>query len=415
MTRNTIRNQFNKKGSSTIFLVTVLSSMILLTIAFVQVTIRVSGESTGQSVALLSGRSLLSEYDINLKNDYGLFAFRGDSGVLAAKMDYYMSPFYNKNPYYHMGETEIDTTRYRLSNPQVLQDSVTEYMIYASAKDLVEIVIDQDENTVDKVTDIPIYPIGRVLRNRQIIESLPSYSLGEEPSILDTVKTGLADWKYVFQNTSKNFLVNQYILLNFKNAQADLPDHSTFFNYEAEYILKGNYDDQKNKTLFRGDLLLLRNGINLATIYTNPQISEQVLAAANIISPGPASLLTQILIAEAWALAEAENDVRLLEHGRKVPIQKTQATWAIDLQGIIDGIDSGYIDTNATYGLDYQGYLQVFLFFENKNIKLTRMMDLIQINIQGNYDRTFLISEHQVGLAYENSINYFKIHGETEY
>jgi hypothetical protein len=71
----------------------VLSSMILITIAFVQVTVRVCGESTGQSVALLSGRSLLTEFDQNLKNDYGLFAFRGESGRLASQMDYYMTPF----------------------------------------------------------------------------------------------------------------------------------------------------------------------------------------------------------------------------------------------------------------------------------------------------------------------------------
>jgi len=260
-----------------------------------------------------------------------------------------------------------------------------------------------------------MYPTGRVLRNRTIIESLPSYAMGEKDGLLDSVRAGLSDWKNVFRNTSKNFLVNQYIMTYFKNAQSNIPNMDTFFNFEAEYILKGNYDDQKNKIYFRNDLLLLRNAINLATIYTNPQMREQVIAAATIISPGPVSLVTQILIAETWALAEAENDVRLLEHGKKVPIQKTMDTWAIDIQSIIDGTESGYIDTKTSNGIDYQGYLQIFLFFENKNLKLTRMMDLIQINIQGNYDRTFLINDHQVGLAYETDINYFTIRGETEY
>lgn len=407
--------QFNKKGSSTIFLVMVLSSMILLTIAFIQVTIRVSGESACQSEALYSGRSLLTEFDRNLKKEYGIFAFRGEPGPLAANMNYYLAPFFDNNPYYRLGETKVDLTKYRISNPLVFQDAVTEYMIYAASKDFVNLVINQDETISGKEPEIPIYQGGRVLRNRQIIESLPSYMLGEAPSLLETVKAGLSDWENVFRNTSKNFLANQYVMMNFKNAQSDIPERETFFNYEAEYILKGNYDDQKNKTLFRRDLLLLRNAINIATIYTNPQMWEQVLAAANIVSPGPASLVTQIIIAEAWALAEAENDVRLLEHGKKVPIQKTSDTWAIDLQGVLAGVDSGYIDTKSLTGLDYQGYLQVFLFFENKNIKLTRMMDLIQINIQGNYDRTFLINEHQVGLAYEIEINFFKIRGETEY
>lgn len=389
--------------------------MILITIAFVQVTVRVCGESTGQSVALLSGRSLLTEFDQNLKNDYGLFAFRGESGRLASQMDYYMTPFYQENPYYTLGETDVDTTLYRLSNPQVLQEAVAEYMLYASAKDIVEFLVYQDEEENNGEPEMPIYPSGRVLRNRKIIESLPSYALGDSYGLLDSVKAGFSDWKNVFRNTSKNFLVNQYIMTHFKNAQSDIPDYDTFFNFEAEYILKGSYDDQKNKTYFRGDLLLLRNALNLATIYTTPQMREQVIAAATIISPGPVSLVTQILIAETWALAEAENDVRLLENGKKVPIQKAMDTWAIDIQSILDGTESGYIDTKASNGIDYQGYLQIFLFFENKNVKLTRIMDLIQINIQGNYDRTFLINDHQVGLAYETELNFFTIRGETEY
>lgn len=406
---------FNTKGSSTIFLVMVLSSMILLTMAYIQVTLRVSGESTGQSVALLSGRSVLTEFDKHLKEEYGLFAFRGESTMLATKMDYYLNPFFRNNPFYRLGETTVDTTHYRLSNPLVFEDSLVEYMLYASSKDLVDLVLDPETETTEMTPQIPMYQTSRVLRNRQVIECLPSYLLGEEPNLLDTIKEGLSDWKNAFRNTSKNFLVNRYIMTNFKNAQADQKGRETFFNYEAEYILKGNYDDKKNKTLFRSDLLLLRNAINIGTIYATPQMWEQVLTVANIISPGPASLATQILIAEAWALAEAENDVRILEHGKKVPIQKTMATWAIDLQSILDGTNSGYIDTNAKNGLDYQGYLQIFLFFENKSVKLTRTMDLMQINIQGNYDRTFLINEHQVGLTYETEINYFKIHGETQY
>jgi hypothetical protein len=407
--------QLNKKGSSTIFLVMVLSSMILITIAFVQVTVRVCGESTGQSIALLSGRSLLTEFDLNLKNDYGLFAFRGETGFLASEMDYYMTTFYQDNPYYNLGEIDVDSTSYRLSNPQVLQEAVAEYMLYAASKDILEFIVNQDEDEKNEESEIPMYPSGRVLRNRQIIESLPSYALGEKDGLLNSVKAGLSDWKNVFRNTSKNFLVNQYIMTHFKNAHKDIPELDTFFNFEAEYILNGSYDDQKNKTYFRGELLLLRNALNLATIYTNPKMREQVIAAASIISPGPASFVTQILIAETWALVEAENDVRLLENGKKVPIQKTNDTWAVDIQSIIDGTESGYIDTKTCNGLDYQGYLQIFLFFENKNVKLTRIMDLIQINIQGNYDRTFLINDHQVGLAYETDINYFTIRGETEY
>jgi hypothetical protein len=39
----------------------------------------------------------------------------------------------------------------------------------------------------------------------------------------------------------------------------------------------------------------------------------------------------------------------------------------------------------------------MFLFVEKRALKLGRMMDLMQINIQGRYDRTFLIREHNMG------------------
>jgi hypothetical protein len=410
-----VAGKSGKKGSSTIFLVMILSSMVLLATAYVQATIRVSGESVGQSVALSAARSLMSEFDKNLKNEYGIFAFRGERSSLEKKMDEYQEPFYSDNPYYSLGATWVEVDDYRLSNPEVLQDAIVEYMLYAAAQDLVDILLDEEGSAGDDNISLPQYPEGRVLRNRQVIESLPSHVYGEGPNLLDSVKAGLSDWTNVFKNSSKNFMVNQYIMHNFKNAQQDLPGKDTFFNYEAEYILKGEYEDERNKNLYRRDLLLVRNIANIATIYETPQLLQQVLTAASVITPGPVSFGTVLLIAEAWSLAEAENDVRLLEHGKKVPFQKKLLTWALDLQSAAGGVRDGYIDTKSKSGLNYEGYLQIFLFFENKNIKLSRVMDLMQINIQGNYDRTFLIKEHQVGLIYETNINYFKIHGESEY
>jgi hypothetical protein len=369
----------------------------------------------GQSIALLAGRSLLTEYDKNLKQEYGLFGFRGEPGQLCGSMVFYMEPFYRDNPYYRMGEIDVNVTEHRLTNPTVLQDAIVEYMMYASSKGLVEKIVEADTKSTGTQADPPVYPAGRILRNRKVIECLPSSALAENQGIFNSVKAGLSDWRSAFQDNCKGFFVNQYIMTTFKNAQNDIPERNTFFNYEAEYILKGEFEDHKNKTLFRRDLLLLRNVINIGTIYATPEMRRQVVTAAEILTPGPAALVTQIILAEAWALAEAENDVRLLEHGKLVSFQKSTNTWAIDIQSILEDKEVGYIDTKAKSGLDYQGYLQVFLFFQNKSVKMTRIMDLIQINIQGNFDQSFLMCEHQIGLAYETQINYFTIRGETKY
>jgi hypothetical protein len=326
-----------------------------------------------------------------------------------------MEPFYDGNPYYRLGEIDIDVTNYRLTNPSVLQDAIVEYTLYLASKGFLEETMKPNQGGGTTTDQPPVYPVGRTLRNKKVIDSLPSASLSEDPGVLSSAKAALTDWPNAFRNTSKGFVVNQYIMMMFKNALKDISGRETFFNYEAEYILKGRFDDRENKTSFRRDLLLLRNVVNLGIIYTTPEMRQQVVTAAELITPGPAAIATQIIIAEAWALAEAENDVRLLEHGKKVPFHKTSDTWAVDIQSIVEGKSPGYIDTNATSGLDYQGYLQIFLFFQDKNVKLTRIMDLIQINIQGNFDKTFLMSEHQTGLAYDAHINYFTIHGETKY
>ena len=39
----------------------------------------------------------------------------------------------------------------------------------------------------------------------------------------------------------------------------------------------------------------------------------------------------------------------------------------------------------------------MFLFLEERALRMSRIMDLIQINIQGKYDRSFLIKEHNMG------------------
>ncbi len=194
-------------------------------------------------------------------------------------------------------------------------------------------------------------------------------------------------------------------MMHFKNAQNQNTGKETFFLNEAEYILKGKMSDEDNRKAFRGDLLLLRNVPNLIFIYGDPVKKAELTAAAALITPGPGAIITQLILAEAWALAESENDVRLLEHGKKVPIYKTSITWAVDLQSIVDNKEVEYIDTKSTTGLTYQGYLQVFLFFQDKSTQLTRVMDLIQINMQGNYDGSFLIRDYNLGFDFKAKID----------
>jgi len=405
----------NKKGSSTILLVMILSSMILLVFALVQIAIQVSGGSVGQSILQLSGRSILSEYDQNLKKEYGILAFRGQSNELASKMAYYAEPFFSGNPYHKLSSIEIKTADQRLSDPTIFEKAIKDYIAYAIAKGIIKEFTSDDFLSTGQTTHQENINQNRCLRNQRIIESLPSYQMGEPPGMLQKIKNNITQLDHALEKGTDNYLVNLYIMSQFKSAQNDIQTRNTFFNNEIEYILKGGLEDERNRKTVRNDLLLLRNAINIGYIYTNNIMRTQVIAAANLITPGPEAELTQAFIAEAWALAEAENDVKILEHDKKLPIYKSERSWAIDLQSIIENKEVDYIDIKSTSGLDYQGYMQIFLFFEDRNTKLFRMMDLIQINIQGKHDKSFLIQDHQVGLIYETTINHSKIQGKTNY
>ena len=108
-----------------------------------------------------------------------------------------------------------------------------------------------------------------------------------------------------------------------------------YFRNEWEYVLKGAANDETNLKSCRRRLFLIRNGLNLAYLYKDPEKVEVVTAIAEIISPGPMGVVTQGILMEAWAALESEKDVENLLAGRRVPVMKTAATWNTGIEGIL--------------------------------------------------------------------------------
>ena len=123
------------------------------------------------------------------------------------------------------------------------------------------------------------------------------------------------------------------------------------------------------------------------------------------MTPGAAAAATQAALASTWAYAEADNDVKLLWEGHSVPMVKDDSSWAIDLDSAIEGVFGGVIAPQEEKGYDYNEYLKILLFFQDENIKLARILDLIQINMRANYDGGFLISEYSSGVTVEVKAN----------
>ena len=72
-----ITMRMNKKGSFAVLATILFSSMMILTAAAIQSAGQEAVDSTAESFGPLWGKSILAEYDRNLKDRYGIFAFYG--------------------------------------------------------------------------------------------------------------------------------------------------------------------------------------------------------------------------------------------------------------------------------------------------------------------------------------------------
>ena len=125
-------------------------------------------------------------------------------------------------------------------------------------------------------------------------------------------------------------------------------------------------------------------------------MKDRVKAIASLT--GAAEGVTEALLIEAWALAESENDYQIMIRGGKVPFKKSSQEWATQIENVAGGIAEGYIEMDYTHGEDYNQYLTFFLFMIDEDVKLLRMMDLVQLNMKLNHYDDFLLKEYYVGL-----------------
>ena len=245
---------------------------------------------------------------------------------------------------------------------------------------------------------------GRVLRNSNVVNTLPSYLYGvtDNKNMYKTIMSILAQLK---GNSLKgdllrnNLYVNEYILNFFNTHISDTHKKESFFKHETEYILYGKLSDQDNFIKFKSHLLILRSGLNLIHIYSDPFKKAQVFEAAAAVSGGTGTYVLQFIIASAWAEAEAEEDVKRLVNGERVAFIKSKDDWLLSFENFLlakvkkchpvlnqeNDSDIGF-KPNA---FSYEDYLRIFLLMHSKEIKLYRALDLIQINMMGRHYKDF--------------------------
>ncbi|MDD6571741.1 MAG: DUF5702 domain-containing protein [Thermoflexaceae bacterium] len=182
----------------------------------------------------------------------------------------------------------------------------------------------------------------------------------------------------------RDFLYNKYVDSNFSCYTN--PNMNGFLEYEMEYILGNQNSDKENLKETVGKLLVLRYVTDFSHIICDMERKQECLqmAAALLGFTGVLGIIKagQFLLMMAWSYGEAINDIKILMSGGRISLKKTAANWETGLDDIVEkkiiGRDKSHQDED---GLTYNEYLQLLLFLENKEKKIFRTMDVMELNM----------------------------------
>ncbi len=385
----------SRRGSYTVFLVIIFGTVLVLIFAVIKASASLAISSTADHFGRLWGTSILAEYDRNLQKRYCLYGFHGETALTAEKLNHYAQYSFKETSYVEYDGAVCSLGGYALTEPDILKGQMSDAVrMQNRPKPLYS--CETSESAEDSGFG------SRIITSRWILENLPSYGRKEEIDISDAasqIKDGFS-----LDAVAGSAAVNQYLLTCFRHYRSGAELGDTYFRNEIEYILTGHADDGRARKKVKQKLVLLRNVLNLAYLYSSPEKRETAMALAAVLTPGPEAVLTQAALLELWAYAEAENDVALLYEDDTVPLLKNDSTWALTLENAMD-TQEGPVHPAVKEGYAYESYLRVLMNLVSEETRLLRAMDLIQINMKYLYDGAFRLKDYYAGLQFVLQVN----------
>ena len=409
----------NKRGNISIFVVIVFTCFLTVSAVLFAAAKSVTNRSMTDASLQLAGRSVLAEYDRRLLSDYGLLAFRGDEGWVEDAIVYYTeASIAPRNPLYlafrgggeriiaqdaRCEDVVVSLAGYSLLDLESFESQLREAVITELVGSLLPSQGRVGGSAEGRTERDDGY--GRVLRDKGVISSLPSTGFKGPlfPSFGDI--TDIPAYGNVMNAGASLFSVTEYAIAIFGNhVDGSVKDH--FFGNEIEYLIAGYHDDSANYNNIKHRLRAMRYVANNFALAADSKKMEKVEEIAFLISLiNGESHFEQIKVAvmQAWVAAETGNDLMLLERGDKVALLKAPSQWATQN---IEEIWNGWTSSEPSYpsdrnGQSYRDYLRIMLYVLDRETKLLRIMDLMQINLKGTYYREFLMREHYTGFRFE--------------
>ncbi len=237
--------------------------------------------------------------------------------------------------------------------------------------------------------------------------------IGEKESGFEQIKLNIAEDLFVNEYIMGIFRHDVPLLKGETDSEAynlrseDKYQRNGFFScYEVEYIINGNKDEAVNSMLITSEILAVRLAANVIHIYTDPSKMNRVTALAAALSSWSAGLSTpliQTMLVFSWAMFESLYDQEQLSQGEKIALYKNGDQWKTDISGAINNKKTAEANNNPLL-LSYQDYLRIFLLLTDKEKKLTRTQDLIQLNVAMSL-QGFSIEDTHVALAADTTVS----------
>ena len=427
---NTVMRCFRtKKGSSMVLSAMMFLGFALCIAAAIGVSRRLVVSSECEAFGRVWTRAVLSEYDVHLLDDYSIMAYFGNDSDVTAKLNSYLDYSAAGKLDASVTGANADLTGYELGDPANFRKALRLGFAGNAASELIN---GRGRTFRDLDSKDGFEEEGRIINDRVVLDTLPSGGAGGSVSAdtLTEYARSIGDENTIQNRIAVSGAEILLIVNSFNNHVTASDEKEHFFVNEWEYIIKGSPDDEVNYRACRRRLFLARNALNLVSLYKDPAKVEMVIAVAEAITPGPLGIVTQVIVAEAWAALETEFDLDELYSDGRVPVLKTPEQWKTGLGAVLDsedvrkklddeslenldekrgelnGIAGSSVSTaQIKEGLNYDEYMMIMILAMNENTRLLRIMDLVQINMKYRYYKDFNMMEYYIGTRFTIDAN----------
>ncbi len=425
--RNLCHPLKNQKGYSTIFLCLVFMSLMgVFFLCYTAISqVLVVNEQMRQSK--VASELIMSYYNDPLEEDYGLLAYDYQKVDLKS----ILSPYF-KNKWQVLPKStlnELDTFQEQvleLGKISILTGGLdkikemsknTEQVKRESEnlKKLKETPRDEDEFTIDRNRGSGNYVKAKTLLTRILNIGTPSWAI-KDPGKIDanvynqrpTFKQGSAK----SLNPIEKGIVCAYIFDKFNDyvQWQNRPDsrkrkaNLCFEGGEIEYIIAGHKDGMTNQIQICGEIFVLREGINVVFLVTNPEKRNEITILSCLISSifPFAEPFVQSGITLLWSGIESVYEINLLLNDHKIPIAKVNSgDWYTDIDGnSVKQISGSSEEKSKEKGVSYRDFLLLFLMAQQDEKTAERTMSLIDFNLkkmnQGIKDWSSMVTAHEI-------------------